>query len=243
MKSAFALLATLSLSALAIPAYAADDMDELDGGKGDDKKDKKTSDAPVREIVKGFYARANVGGAFFLGSLNGFVDPGTFSSLAVGQDFVDSEKLSMAWELSFSQGVHNGCYYEDQADYYCDGNLKGKASPLIQGDLRTYTLAGGLEASFYPNRRIGVGILAGGGVMLAPLLMDEVAYQEDVVNGAWGGVDGGYHDGAHPVVQGGLTTEYYTKLSHFSVGVDAGAFYAIGVDLGASVTGYMKYTF
>ena len=45
------------------------------------------------------------------------------------------------------------------------------------------------------------------------------------------------------MVLGGPTFEYYTKLSHFSVGLDADVFYAFTFDLGASVTGYLKYTF
>ena len=73
--------------------------------------------------------------------------------------------------------------------------------------------------------------------------MDEAYYQQEVVGGAWGGNDFGFHDTPHPMVIGGPTFEYYTKLAHFSVGVDADVFYAIGFDLGASVSGSLKYTF
>jgi hypothetical protein len=44
-------------------------------------------------------------------------------------------------------------------------------------------------------------------------------------------------------VQGGPTFEYYTKLSHFSAGIDVDVFYAIGFDLGLNATGNLKYTF
>ena len=71
--------------------------------------------------------------------------------------------------------------------------------------------------------------------------MAEPYYTDEVIN-LWQ-VDPGYHGTPHPIVMGGPTFEYYTKLSHFSVGIDADVFYAIGFDLGASVTGTLKYTF
>lgn len=246
-RSVSLLLPTLlALAPAVLPtlAHAADEPDDIDGGSSS-KPDKKkaASDEVVREIVKGLYARANVGGAFYLGRFAGFVNGGTYTSLGLGQDFVDAEKVSLAWELSFAQGIHNGCYYEYQAQGQCTGNLNGKESPWIEGDLRTYTLAATIEASYYPTRRFGIGIAAGGGVLLSPLLMDETAYQEVVVQGSWGGNDGHFGDSPHPIVMGGPTFEYYTKLSHFSLGVDANVSYAVGFDLGANGSAYMKYTF
>lgn len=244
MKTLKLLLPALLLTgpaALSNSALAASDDEEMGA---EDSGRARGQDKPVREIVKGFYARANVGGAFFLGNLNGFVSPGTYSSLGLGQDFVDSEKMSLAWEIAFSQGVHNGCYFEDQAIGGCSGNLKGKASPYIQGDVRTYAVGASLEASVYPTRRLGVGLNLGGGVMFAPLLMVEQYYLEDVVRDSWGlAAPPAYHTGPHPQVQVGPTFEYYTKLSHFSVGFDANVTYALQFDLGANATGYMKYTF
>lgn len=239
MKSMNLLLPALLAMSPALSSVAFAQDDELGGGDSKKARDEK----PVREIVRGFYARANVGGAAFLGKLNGFVNAGTYSSLFVGQDFVDSESMSLAWELGFSQGVHNGCYYEYQAQGLCNGNAKGKASPYIQGDVRTYIVGGSIEASFYPARRFGVGVNAGGGVLFSPLLVEEEFYYSDIVQDSWGGVDGGFHDGPHPIVHAGPTLEYYTKLSHFSVGGDANFFYAIGFDFGADFTGYLKYTF
>ena len=73
--------------------------------------------------------------------------------------------------------------------------------------------------------------------------MDPTDYQEDVVLDTWGGIAPNYHETPHPVVLFGPGFEYYTKLSHFSVGLDTDVFYAINFDLGMNIAGYMKYTF
>ena len=231
--------ALLSAAALFSTAAFAQDYDDLDSSDDSSRRSRSQEiDRDVREITKGTYAKANVGGAFYLGSYSQFVRAGTALGLGIGRDFVNQERTSMAWELQLSQGIHNGTYYQTQADQGCvaQGNC-------IQGDLRTYTFAGSLEWSTYPNRRFGVGIRGGAGLLLSPLLMDPDYYQQEVVGGAWGGFDPGVHGVPHPIVMGGPTFEYYTKLAHFSVGVDADVFYAIGFDLGASVSGSLKYTF
>lgn len=240
MRAATTIIAALLLAPMWISTPAAaqgyDDLDVPASSTTKKKKEKKR--AEVREITKGTYAKSNIGGALYLGSFSGVVNAGTSLGLAVGQDFIDQEKSSMAWEIAFFQGIHNGAHYEEQAQTGCF-----ERGTCIQGDLRTYTFAGLIEYSLYPNRRIGIGIRAGGGVLLSPLLMDEGYYLDEVVQDSWQGVRPTYHDGPHPVGMGGPTFEYYTKLSHFSVGLDADVFYAVGFDLGASITGALKYTF
>ena len=68
----------------------------------------------------------------------------------------------------------------------------------------------------------------------------EVAWA-DIVDQIGG--DPGMQNSPKPVVFGGPTFEYYTKLSHFSVGVDVDVFYGIGWDLGLNGSGALKYTF
>ena len=70
---------------------------------------------------------------------------------------MDQEKMSAAWEISYVQSIHNGTFYEEQA-------LVG--GPFVQGDTRTQSFITVGEYSYYPTRRIGIGIRAGGGVML-----------------------------------------------------------------------------
>jgi hypothetical protein len=241
---AFSLLAPVVATVVAPSTASAqdEDYDDLDSPSAakKPKKQREMRRPEVREIVRGFYMKSNVGGFLYLLDFAGVVFPGTNVGLSMGQDIVDQERFSAAYEVGLNQGIHNGCSYEEQVEG-CAG--AAGPGPFIQGDLRTYTIQALFEGSFYPNRRIGIGFRAGGGILFSPLLMDEAYYQQEVVADTWGGQDGGYHSSPHPLVMGGPTVEYYTKLSHFSVGLDVDAFYAIGFDLGTNITGYLKYTF
>ncbi|MCP4809896.1 MAG: adventurous gliding motility protein CglE [Proteobacteria bacterium] len=228
------------------PTASAQDLDSLDEGEeetSNSRTRRSTKKPDVKEITKGFYAKANVGGAGYLLDFNGFAKAGTAVGLAVGNDFLDREKTSAAWEIGVMQGIHNGCDYQSQAAQACAGNQKGKPSPYIQGDFRTYSFLASIEASKYPVRRLGIGVRAGGGGLISPLLMDETQYLDDVVAKEWGGINPGYHSSFKPLGFGGVTAEYYSKLSHFSIGADFDVFYAVGFDMGFNGTGYLKYTF
>jgi hypothetical protein len=239
MKKMLFCLGLLSFSSYST-LVDAQDID-LDSDEKKTKKKKKQFkakiDQDVREIERGFYAKSSIGGVFFVLDYGSYVQPGTALALTFGQDYVDREKHSFAWEVSFSQGIHNGTYYEIQADLQCYN-----AGNCTQGDLRTYSFIASNEFSFYPSKRIGLGLRVGGGVMFSPLLMNEKYYNEEVVP-KWGNVPSSVHTSPHPLALGGLAFEYYTKLSHFSIGVDADAMYAIGFDLGVAASGYLKYTF
>ena len=195
----------------------------------------------TREVVRGSYAKANVGAAAYLLDFSGWVSAGTAVSMGFGKDFIDQEDFSMAWEANFTQGIHNGVNYSSQGDAGCLAS--GGAAPCLQGDLRTYTFTAIVEASTYVRRRYGLGLRVGAGALMSPLLIEDAAYAGEVVGGAFRGLNPGYHDGVKPLVLFGPTFEYYSKLAHFSVGIDADVFYAIGFDLGVNATGYMKYTF
>lgn len=236
MKVSNALLCAALLAPLTIgTAWAQDDYNDLDGEETEKKPTRERKRPEVREIVRGFYAKSNVGGALYLGNFGGgIVNPGTMVALGFGQDFLDQERQSAAWEVGFNQGIHNGMSYEEQAAI---------GGPFVQGDLRTYAFTAVFEYSFYPSRRLGIGIRAGGGIGFSPLLMDEDYYADEVLAKTWQVSDPGYHGTPHPMGIGGPTIEYYTKLSHFSVGAEADVFYAIGFDLGMNATGFLKYTF
>lgn len=235
----------LSLALLQSPApvYAASvddepsDLEESDEDKGKKKKSSSKKQQQVREIVRGVYAKANAGvAAYLLPPFSQSVSSGTLVSLGVGQDFVDNERSSMAWEIDVVQGLHNGVDYQTQAQAGC-----GSGAPCTEGDLRTYTLTVNYEYSAYVTRRLGIGLRVGGGVMYSPLLMNPDFYASDVLT-EFGG-DPGLHNSPKPVVIGGPTFEYYTKLSHFSLGVDIDASYGIGWSLAVNASGALKYTF
>lgn len=236
--------AGLTLLPYVLPAAQAgvedDATDFVEGdeeGKPKKKKGAAESAGAIREITRGFYTKANVGAATYFGQLAPAVSTGTFVGITFGQDFVDNEKQSMAWEISLNQGLHNGLDYLSQSAAVC-----GSGAPCTEGDLRTYTLAAAYEISFYPTRRVGVGFRAGAGVLYSPLLIPADPWA-NVVLPAYSDVDFGWHNSPKPVFFGGPTAEYYTKLSHFSVGVDIDVFYGLGWDFGLNATGALKYTF
>lgn len=255
-------LAEEPVSLVARPAFvgavAEDDEEDADEEEDDDGSTKKKKSSKgdderrIREIVRGFYAKANIGAAAYLlnfgdkGSGNA-VGAGTLVGFSFGQDFVDTEKQSMAWELTLNQGIHNGLALDpqtspNQTEVGCDFAAGGGGGyPCTEGDLRTYSLQATYEFSAYPIRRIGIGFRAGGGALYSPLLIDPTSYTEVVIP-AMGG-DPQIHNSIHPYGVAGLTMEYYTKLSHFSIGIDAEAFYAVGWDLGFNGSAALKYTF
>ena len=249
LPSALAAEPVLSPLLLTVAYADEDEEEEGDGEEGSSRKKAKArpeDERTIREIVRGFYARANIGAAAYLLNFgnkgNGTaVSAGTMVALSVGQDFVDNEKQSMAWEVGFVQGIHNGLAWKDQAGL-CDFNGGAAGGyPCTEGDLRTYGLQAAYEFSAYPVRRVGIGFRAGAGALFSPHLVDSTGYTEDVIPSF--GAEPGIQGSIHPYGFAGPTLEYYTKLSHFSVGLDADVFYAYQWDLGLNASASLKYTF
>ncbi|HNC95329.1 MAG TPA: adventurous gliding motility protein CglE [Myxococcota bacterium] len=235
----------LPLSPLTIaPAFAQDDggyLEDEEGGERSTRRRSALNEGTVREIQRGVFGKANVGGLGYVGTFGTVTNAGIQVNMAVGQDFVDQEKLSMSWELMLSQGINGGADFYTQASAGCAPLGQGPA-PCTQGDLRTYTIAALYEVSFYPVRRFGIGLRLGGGVLYSPLLVESTAWAEEVIP-EYGGNDFGYHNAIHPAVLGGPTFEYYTKLAHFSVGADANFFFNVNHGMGWDASGFLKYTF
>ena len=230
-------LLTIALSLVATTAFAQG-IENLDAADSK-KKAKSSKEDVVREITKGTYIKAGAGSSQFFGiggtPYGQFLSPVIAMELGVGHEFVDNERLSVAGEFDIHQGLFNGPK-EDE--------LSGlPAAVLFQGDLHTFTMLGGVEVSTYPGRRFGIGLRAGGGVMVAPLLMHPDKYNGTVVAEYWQGLASPVHGNPLPLGFAGPTIEYYTKLSHFSIGLDLDVTYVIGFDLGLNGTGYLKYTF
>ncbi len=224
----------LVLSALifSTTALAQDDAAE------DARTAAASTEEEIREIARGYYLKSDIGSSIYLLTYGGGLLSGVMTiDLAVGSDFVDNERNSLAWEVIFSQSLLNGVKYDQQPQLL-------PAEQFIQGDLHTFSGLAVFEGSIYPTRRLGIGVRAGGGVMYAPLLIEAAQYEEEVVIATWGGVRSSVNEAIMPVILVGPTLEYYTKLSHFSVGVDVDAQYVIGLnDLAIVPKGFFKYTF
>ena len=234
--SLVAICSGLTLMSPTVDAQGLDDTEEVKVKKK--KKVKKVEfDRDVREIERGMYSKANVGTTIYvLNHPSPFTAPVNSIALSVGDDFIDRESLSMAWEVSFLQTVHNGASYDQQP-----GNIAVKN--YFQGDTRGFALLGAYEFSKYPTRRLGVGFRVMSGVMGMPVLMDSASFDTLVVAQSWGLTASPNHRKVYIPVGGGPTIEYYTKLAHFSVGTDIDVLYIVGWDLGIQPTAYLKYTF
>jgi hypothetical protein len=246
MKLLASVLFTLSLGLVfpAQQAHAQDDYEDLDGessrrNRGSRSRPQRGSRAEVlREVERGLYAKASVGLAAYLLDYSGIMRAGTALALGIGNDFVDNERSSLSAEIQLYSGIHNGMRWEQQG-----GVIPGNRH--IQGDTRFFGALVAAEYSVYPARRLGIGLRAGGGLLYSPLLMNRDAYNAEVLPDwqRYGGQPSSIHDAVLPTVLVGPTIEYYTKLSHFSIGLDIDATYSIGFDLGVIGTGYLKYTF
>ena len=234
--SLVAICSGLTLMSPTVDAQGLDDTEEVKVKK--QKKVKKVEfDRDVREIERGMYSKANVGTTIYvLNHPSPFTAPVNSIALSVGDDFIDRESLSMAWEVSFLQTVHNGASYDQQP-----GNIA--VNNYFQGDTRGFALLGVYEFSKYPTRRLGVGFRVMSGVMGMPVLMDSASFDTLVVAQSWGLTASPNHRKVYIPVGGGPTIEYYTKLAHFSVETDIDVLYIVGWDLGIQPTAYLKYTF
>ncbi len=219
--------------ALGSVTFAAEDLDPEPDSKDARASARSAEKEIVREIERGYYMKSNIGATSFLGTAGVPTSSVISVGLGVGSDFIDNERSSVAWEAQLRQSLVNGPRSDELFAY----------APIIEGDIHVFDLLASVEASVYPTRRIGVGIRGGAGLSVIPLLMHAVAYQDEIVDGTWGGVPASVHVSPLPIVLVAPTFEYYTKLSHFSLGLDVDVSYTIGWDLGVSPSGYLKYTF
>lgn len=223
-------VASLLLWALAGTAGAQD---------GDRRRARDFESEIVREVERGIYLKSNIGSALFFNThgQTRFDGSGLFSGvvalgIGVGSDIIDRERFSAAVEGQFSQALFNGPRTEEL----------GQFSDLAQGDVHVMSGLVSFEASTYLTRRFGIGGRAGGGATIIPLLVDELEYNETILP-LIGGVPQALHQGAKPTLLIGPTIEYYTKLSHFSLGADIDMLVILGLDIGLYPSGYLKYTF
>jgi hypothetical protein len=227
------MLTFLSSMLFSTQVFAQDFEEEESKKKGYQIVDDKRT---VREVERGWYAKSNIGGSFYFGGAGSNLRAGTTLSMIGGQDVIDRENMSVSWEAGLITTIHNGNYYEEQIALSC-----GTTQTCLQGDSRTFLFSAVGEYSYYPDARFGIGVRAGGGIMSIPLLMDQNYYEDKIASDP--NFLSSAHQGMKPTGLGGLTFEYYTKLSHFSIGLDADFMFVVGIGPGANTNGYFKYTF
>lgn len=202
----------------------------------------------VREVVKGAYLKINVGPQFWLPPISQVTSTSaTELDFSFGYDVIDRLGFTLTVEGSFTTLVANGTGVNDEAAFQ---QLLGLGiAPTIQGDFRIF--GGTVNLRLGPNfggkktKRGNFSIQLGGGGGYSPPLID---IQDPLVQNRMNANGKGY------IMQGrflglitpGIGLEYYTKLSHFSLGVDIDANIILGgpsVAIGVGTNFFAKYTF
>jgi len=134
--------------------------------------------------------------------------------------------------------IHNGSHFEEQGAAGCFEN-----GSCIQGDTRFQKLGGGSRTRLVDATRIDVYGRVLGGVAITPLLMDNQAYEEEVVEEAWQGQRSSVHDQVHPFAGVGV----YMDIGNFGTGIApylaVDSAYLLGVGLTTEVLAGFSYQF
>lgn len=220
-----------------------DDDDEVDVDREESsraRRQTRTRKRVVREVVKGAYAKMNIGPLFWFPPISGVTSTsGTQLDFSFGYDVLDRLNFTLSIEGSFFQLITNG-----------DGVSidLGIASP-IQGDFRVFGGIAGIRAG--PNfggkrvKRFSLQVHAAGGVGYSPPLVD-LQNQAVLTRIAAGGFPYLMQGRPLGIVQAGVGFEYYTRLSHFSLGVDFDYDLILGGPwpaMGLGIDVFLKYTF
>ncbi len=221
-----------------------DEDDEPRSRQGTTRKKKRKT----REVVKGAYLKMNVGPVFWLPPISSSTPTsGTELDFSFGYDVVDKLPFTLTIEASFTTLITNGTGINDEAAF--QALLAAGIVPTIQGDFRVF--GGTVNLRLGPNfggrktKRAHFCIQVGGGGAYSPALID---LQDPVI------INRANANGLGYVMQGrflgiitpGLGIEYYTKLSHFSLGLDIDADIILGgpsAAIGIGANFFAKYTF
>ncbi|GEM_PF-745648 len=215
---------------------------------------RQQDDAPSREVVKGAYAKINIGPVFWLLPTGVLSSPGTKIDFAFGYDFIDRLSFTMSVEGAFYNLISNGTGVSECG---ADGRAPPCPTPSFtsptQGDLRI--VGGTVALRFGPNfggkrtKRGHFGVKIGAGVGYSPALVD--LQSPDIIARTGRAPTG---SGNADLMQGrplllvnpAVVIEGYTKLSHFSLGLEVGGDIVLlgpAPVIGLVVTAALKYTF
>jgi hypothetical protein len=193
----------------------------------------------AREVVKGAYAKVNMGLGISLPPFRSYTSStSTQVDFSFGVDVLDRLAFTLTIEGSFFNMISNANGPIRNAD-------RTFTPSVVQGD---YNLIGGTAAvRFGPNfggkrvKRLHLAIQVGGGVGYSPKLVDDasVLFQTNRLVLLQGGPVG--------LITPGIGLEYYTRLSHFSLGLDVDFNVVVGragvVPMWVTPTLFIKYTF
>ena len=212
-------------------AQARDDEEEFEEeGRRQSSRRGAKQNQQAREVVHGFYIKATYGTILWFAELGANTSPGTCASFELGYDIVDQLNMTVSVTGTFFQGINNGI----------TGSAEEMGTGITQGDFRSIGGLAGARIGFNPGkrtvRRWTIAVDIKGGVYCSPSLRDE----GDELAGRLQASPGG-------LIQPGLGFEHFTRLSHFSLGLDLHVPLIVGTPAGfiagLDVAGFLKYTF
>ena len=201
-----------------------------------------------REVVKGAYLKMNVGPIFWLPPISySTTTSGTELDFSFGYDVIDRLPFTLTVEASFTTVITNGTGINDNESFRA--LLDAQITPTIQGDFRVF--GGTVNLRLGPNfggrktKRVSFCVQVGGGGGYSPPLID--LQDQEIKNRAAANGLGFIMQGRFlGLITPGLGIEYYTKLSHFSLGLDVDATIILGgpsAAIGVGTEFFAKYTF
>lgn len=229
-------LSLLSLIALFAFSFAVPSVSEARrGGDEDEFEEEDTrrrsrgSRKPVaREVVHGAYIKATFGSLGWFPPLGAESSFGTAAGFEFGYDVVDKLGATVSINATFYQGINNGISVNDGG------------SGITQGDFRSIGGLVGARIGLNPGkrkvRRWAIAFDVKGGIYVSPKLREPGAYDAGLLQASLGGL-----------VLPGIGIEHFSRLSHFSLGVDVHVPLIVGTGLGFAagidITPFFKYTF
>lgn len=181
------------------------------------------------------FVTTGTGVSMLMGKYSQWITWGQAFRMEVGRS--DTSKGSGAFVFLHSS-LNNGNDYEIQSENGCV-----ETGSCIQGDTRFHKLGGGSRIRLVDAATIDVYGRALAGVGLSPLLMDEGAYEVDVVGDAWQGNRPTVHDEIHPFAGVGVYMEFGDYGSGVAPYLAVDSVFSLGLGLSTEVLGGFSYQF
>lgn len=221
----------VTVAAPAGNAYAQDEFEEEERSRSPRQKR-----STAREVHHGAYLKATFGTVGWFGSLGAVTSFGTAASFEFGYDVMDRLGMTLSITGTFYQGINNGLSAEEvQAN-----GIPVASANITQGDFRSIGGLVGARLGFNPGkrkvRRWTVAVDLKAGVYFSPALRDQGDFSAGLLQQSPGAM-----------ILPGIGIEHFTRLSHFSFGVDLHVPLVVGTPAGfvagLDVTPFLKYTF